>query len=236
MSGAANAFDVRLTQGSLRLRASARFGREWIAIAGENGAGKSTLLRALAGFAPASGLIRMGDAIWLDDAAGRCLPAAERPVGFVWPETVLLPWLDAAANIRLGRHGDKEGEAWFREVCEACEIGHLLARRPDALSSGEAQRVMLARAFYRRPALLLLDEPLSAQAPEVRARLRPRLRDLARKLGAPALMISHDAADVAMADACWRMREGILFTGPHEKDAAEEGRMTERARGGMPWG
>ncbi len=230
MEDLANAFDVRLTQGSLRLRAAARFGREWIAIAGENGAGKSTLLRALAGFAPASGVICMGGAIWLDDAAGVRLPAAARPVGFVWPEAVLLPWLDAAANIRLGGHG-KACEAWFREVCDAFEIGHLLARRPDALSSGEAQRVMLARAFCRRPALLLLDEPLAAQAPAVRARLRPRMRELARRLGAPALMVSHDAADASMADACWRMREGRLFTGPHE----EAGAMTQ-ATGSKAWG
>lgn len=203
-----NRFDLHGVAGTLRWRAAARFDAEWIALAGENGAGKSTLLRALAGFAPASGFVRVGGVVWQDDGAGVRLPVQARRVGFVWPEAVLLPWLDAAANIRLGVEVDT---AWFREVCAAFEVADLLSRRPDALSSGEAQRVMLARAFVRRPALLLLDEPLSAQAPEIRARLRGRMPELARTLGAPAIMVSHDAADARMADAHWRMREGRLF-------------------------
>lgn len=205
-----------------RLEATARFGDGIVLVTGDNGAGKTTLLRVLAGLHPASGLIRVGMETWLDSARGICMSPERRRVGFVWAETVLLPWLDVIANIRLG--AERESTAWLGEVCMAFEVDELLTRYPASLSRGEAQRVMLARAFHRRPDLLLLDEPLSAQAPAVRARLRAALVAMRERLGAPLILVSHDPDDAAVADRRWRMRNGRLI---HESaDNAALGKTT----------
>ncbi len=131
-------------------------------------------------------------------------------MGFVWSDAVLLPWLNAQANITLGvNHGDA---VWFSQVCEALEVSPLLKRKPTMLSTGEAQRVSLARAWYIKPSLLLLDEPFSAQAPDIRLRLRQALKDLQQTLDIPVLMVSHDAEDAkVLARQHWRMREGKLM-------------------------
>ncbi len=209
-------------ENGLRLEATARFGNGIVLITGDNGAGKTTLLRALAGLHPGRGLIRVGTEIWLDTDRGITMPPKRRRVGFVWAETVLLPWLDVAANIRLG--AEREPTVWLGEVCMAFEVDELLTRYPASLSRGEAQRVMLARAFYRRPDLLLLDEPLSAQAPAVRARLRAALVVMRERLGAPLILVSHDPNDASIADWRWRMRNGRLI---HEStDGAALGKTT----------
>ncbi len=209
-------------ENGLRLEATACFDNGIVLITGDNGAGKTTLLRALAGLHPARGLIRVGTETWLDTDRGVCMPPERRRVGFVWAETVLLPWLDVAANIRLG--AERESTAWLGEVCMAFEVDELLTRVPASLSRGEAQRVMLARAFYRRPALLLLDEPLSAQAPAVRARLRAVLAAMRERLGVPLILVSHDPDDASIADWRWHMRNGRLI---HESaDGAALGKTT----------
>ncbi|MDQ7057993.1 MAG: ATP-binding cassette domain-containing protein [Ghiorsea sp.] len=98
------------------------------------------------------------------------------------------------------------------QVCEQLEISHLLKRTPAMLSTGEAQRVSLARAIYGKPSMLLLDEPFSAQAPDIRARLRQVLKTMQQTLAIPLLMISHDTEDAkALAQQHWRMREGKLM-------------------------
>ena len=219
-----NGFRLRARRGAdgFCLEAAAHFADETVFVGGDNGAGKTTLLRALAGLHPAEGWIRIGGHVWLDSARGVFVPPERRRVGFVWAETVLLPWLDVAANIRLG--AEAEDDAWFGEVCMAFDVEHLLARDPAGLSRGEAQRVMLARAFHRRPDLLLLDEPLSAQAPAVRARLRAALVAMRERLGAPLILVSHDPDDAAVADRRWRMRNGRLI---HESaDNAALGKTT----------
>ncbi|MDQ6978230.1 MAG: ATP-binding cassette domain-containing protein, partial [Ghiorsea sp.] len=135
----------------------------------------------------------------------------KRKLGFVWAEEVLLPWLDVAHNIQLGGIA-QEDKLWLTKVCEQLEISHLLKRNPTMLSTGEAQRVSLARAIYGKPRMLLLDEPFSAQAPNIRARLRQVLKAMQQTLAIPLLMISHDAEDAkALAQQHWRMREGKLM-------------------------
>ncbi len=203
---------IRITTklGSLNLDVQADFAHEVIVISGENGAGKTTLLRCLAGLEACQGQLQIAGDVWLDSAAGFVKPTEQRNIGFVWSDAVLLPWLDAQANITLGV---KDGDAaWFNQVCEALEVSPLLKRKPAMLSTGEAQRVALARALYIKPSLLLLDEPFSAQAPDIRLRLRQALKDLQQTLDIPVLMVSHDAEDAkVLAQQHWRMREGKLM-------------------------
>ena len=205
-----NHINIQTKLGALDLQVQASFANEVIIISGENGAGKTTLLRCMAGLQACSGSILVNDKVWLDSAAGFALPTNQRGLGFVWAEEVLLPWLVVAQNIQLGVA--QEDKAWLMQVCEQLEIAHLVKRKPAMLSTGEAQRVSLARALYRKPSMLLLDEPFSAQAPDIRARLRKVLKNMQQTLAIPLLMISHDAEDAkALAQQHWRMREGKLI-------------------------
>jgi len=200
-----------LTQGGgLALNVQASFGNEIVVVSGENGAGKTTLLRIIAGLEKSLGSIQMNQSIWLDSKADFSLPVAERNIGFVWAEAVLLPWLNVEDNIKLGVL--QNDEVWFQLVCERLEISKLLKRQPAKLSTGESQRTALARAIYRKPSILLLDEPFSAQAPDIRERLRLVLKKLQQQLQIPIILVSHDFEDAkVMANQHWRMREGKLI-------------------------
>ncbi len=196
--------------GSLALNVNVRFGSEIIVISGENGAGKSTFLRSIAGLQQAHGQIHINQHIWLDSSADFVLPTEQRNLGFVFSESVLLPWLSVEKNITLGmRDIDK---VWFEQLAEQLEISRLLKRKPATLSSGEAQRISLVRGMYRKPSILLLDEPFSAQAPSIHVRLRSVLQDLQQQLNIPILLISHDLEDAKiLAKQHWCMREGKLM-------------------------
>jgi len=204
---------IRLTTclGALKLQINASFFNEFIIVSGENGAGKTTLLRCVAGLEQVQGQVIFNGRVWQDSSAGFMLPVEARYIGCVWTEAALLPWLSAEKNITLGsNHVDK---VRLSRLADQLEITALMQRKPHMLSTGEAQRVALARAVYRKPSLLLLDEPFAAQAPAIRERLRICLKSIQSELQIPVIMVSHDARDASMlADQHWRMREGRLLT------------------------
>jgi len=196
--------------GALYLNIYAQFNDEIIVLSGENGAGKSTLLRCIAGLQVAMGQIHIQQQVWLDTAANFSLPVEDRKLGFVWSESVLLPWLSIEKNIKLGVV--EVDRRYFAKLVERFEISHLLKRKPTMLSTGESQRVALVRAIYRKPSILLLDEPFSAQAPDIRKRLRLELRNIQQELEIPMILVSHDMDDAkVLSHQHWRMREGTLL-------------------------
>jgi len=228
-----NRMQITARLGMLELQADAVFADEFIIISGENGTGKTTLLRCLAGLEQACGQLLFAGRVWLDSSAGFILAPEKRRVGCVWADTALLPWLSVEMNITLGVN--PVNHDWLAQLAEQMEITALMQRKPNMLSTGEAQRVALARAICRKPAVLLIDEPFSAQAPAVRQRLRSALKTIQAELQIPVLMVSHDMEDASvLADQHWRMRQGRLMTqvnqhhGSSSSDAAEQ---RDRVRG-----
>jgi molybdate transport system ATP-binding protein len=165
-------------------------GREVVALVGPSGAGKTTLLRALAGLEPARGRISVDGDDWLDSARSIDLPAEQRSVGLVFQEYALFPHLTVRKNVEFGRKG---GAA----LLERFGLATLADAKPRELSGGERQRVALARALAPDPAVLLLDEPLSALDAHTRGEVRAELQQLLREADRPTLVVTHDFEDAA---------------------------------------
>lgn len=178
------------------------------ALVGPSGAGKTSLLRCLAGLARAKGEVSVGDAVWQD--ARRFLAPHRRGVGYVFQEPSLLPHLSVRGNLdfALRRAGNGAGPG-FDETVAMLGLERLIDRRPGKLSGGERQRAAIARALLSRPALLLMDEPLSSLDAASKAEVLPYLEGLHRSLRLPVLYVSHDALEVArLADRVLRMDAG----------------------------
>lgn len=189
---------------SFRLALGLELGRETVALVGPSGAGKSSVLRAIAGLLrPDEGHIAMGGRVWFDPAAGVDLPPERRSVGLVFQEYALFPHLDVRRNVAFG------GAARADELLERLRISHLAGARPGDLSGGERQRVALARALARDPAVLLLDEPLSALDAHTRGIVRAELAELLAELRLPTLLVTHDFEDAA----AFAGRVGVLVEG-----------------------
>ena len=130
-----------------------------------------------------------GETLFDGEAASTCPRAA--------PGRARLPGL-RALPAPVGRAERRlRGKARAAELLDRFGIGHLAKARPSELSGGERQRVALARALARDPAVLLLDEPMSALDAHTRADVRAELQELLRDLGLPAILVTHDFEDAA---------------------------------------
>jgi ABC-type Fe3+/spermidine/putrescine transport system ATPase subunit len=164
---------------------------EYATLMGPNGAGKSTLLRVIAGFdRPDEGRVCLA----AQDLAG--VPPHRRQVGLLFQEPTLLPrrtvWENVAYGPQIQGRTDREVDASVAEMLALLRLTALSERDSEELSGGERQRVALARSLAARPRLLLLDEPLAAVDPELRATLRAEFRRAIRSLGVTALHVTHD--------------------------------------------
>jgi molybdate transport system ATP-binding protein len=167
---------------------------ETLALVGPSGAGKTTVLRVVAGLLrPQSGYVALDRKVLLDTEQAIDVPSENRRVGYLFQEYALFPHLDVLGNVRFGARG----LARVEELLERFRIGHLARARVQELSGGERQRVALARALARDPALLLLDEPLSALDTHTRSGIRAELRQLLDTLDLPTLLVTHDFEDAA---------------------------------------
>ena len=167
---------------------------ETVALVGPSGAGKTTVLRVVAGLLrPDDGFVALGDTVLLDTARRVDVPPERRRVGYLFQEYALFPHLDVWHNVRFGARSDTD----VGPLLARFRITELARARVDQLSGGERQRVALARALARDPALLLLDEPLSALDTHTRAGVRAELRELLDELGLPVVLVTHDFEDAA---------------------------------------
>ncbi|WP_412474632.1 ABC transporter ATP-binding protein [Rhizobium sp. WW22] len=201
---------------------------EFIALVGPSGCGKSTLLRILAGLDHAdSGEIILGGS---DVSA---VAAADRNIAMVFQSYALYPHLTTSENIavplamrRLSRvqrlpfigsliPGQRAARSGIirdvREMAVSLKIDHLLDRKPGQMSGGQRQRVALARAMVR-PAVFLMDEPLSNLDANLRVHARGEIVDLHRRAGVPTVYVTHDQAEaLSMADRVAVMIGGQLL-------------------------
>jgi osmoprotectant transport system ATP-binding protein len=184
---------------------------EVTALIGPSGCGKSTVLGLMTGLLkPDSGVITFeGQPITPER-----LPAIRRRIGYVIQDGGLFPHLTALANVTLmARHVGWSREKIRARVEELSSLARLspelLSRYPAELSGGERQRVSLMRALMLDADVLLLDEPLAALDPMVRAELQDDLAAIFRRLKKTVVLVTHDMNEAAyLADQIILMRAG----------------------------
>ncbi|MBE7323914.1 ABC transporter ATP-binding protein [Nocardioides sp. Y6] len=183
---------------------------EMIALLGPSGCGKTTALRILAGLdRQTSGTVRVG---------GRDLdrvPANKRDMGMVFQAYSLFPHLSVLDNVAFGLRLRNVSKAERRrragEKLELVGLSEHADRYAHQLSGGQQQRVALARALAVEPAVLLLDEPLSALDAKVRVQLRDEIRRIQLEVGTTAVFVTHDQEEaLAVADRVGVMNAGRL--------------------------
>ena len=205
-------FSARCRLGGFRLDAAFEADGRVVGLFGPSGSGKSTILRIIAGLRrPDDGHVAVAGRTVFDPKQRIDLPARKRRVGFVFQDGLLFPHLDVRQNLLYG--------AWARRVAwpkadvdrtiAVLGIGHLLDRAPRHLSGGERQRVAIGRALLSDPAVLLMDEPVTAVDQERRAEILPYLEALAHGATVPILYVSHAASEVErLADRIIHLRDG----------------------------
>jgi molybdate transport system ATP-binding protein len=166
---------------------------------GASGAGKTTTLGCIAGLVrPDDGHIRLAGQFLFESGAGIDVDVSRRSVGYVFQDLALFPHMSVERNVRYGLRGltEDERERRVSEILESFRIDQLRMRLPGELSGGERQRVALARALVTRPAILLLDEPLSALDAATKARIVDDLRAWNRARRIPILYVTHSREEV----------------------------------------
>lgn len=186
---------------------------EFCAILGPSGSGKTTALRLIAGFErPDGGTLDL----FGERAAGpsRFVPPDRRDVGMVFQDYALFPHMNVAENVAYGLRGGtrsgRERRERVSEVLDLTGLGALAERSVHELSGGEQQRAALARALAPGPRMLLLDEPFSNLDASLRERLRAEVREIVRRAGATAILVTHEQEEaLSLADRVafmWRGR------------------------------
>ncbi len=180
---------------------------------GPSGCGKSTLLRLMIGLIrPDAGTVRFDGEVLTPENVG----AARQRMGYVIQEGGLFPHLTARENVTLmARHLGWPRPRLDARVAELAELAQLPEDRLDAypvqLSGGQRQRVGLMRALMLDPDVLLLDEPLGALDPMIRAGLQQDLRAIFRRLRKTVVMVTHDMGEAGyFGDAIVLLRAGRI--------------------------
>ena len=183
---------------------------EFLSLLGPSGCGKTTTLRLIGGFEfPDDGTITISGRNVED------LPPHKRPVNTVFQAYALFPHMKVADNVAYGLRlsGVPRSEISDR-VSRALDMVRMTAfagRKPAQLSGGQQQRVALARALVNRPAVLLLDEPMSALDRKLREEMQVELKLLQRELGTTFIFVTHDQEEaLSMSDRVAVMKDGRI--------------------------
>jgi iron(III) transport system ATP-binding protein len=187
---------------------------EIFALLGPSGCGKTTCLRLISGFEQADEgeVILDGEMLESADKSKHVAPQ-NRGIGFVFQDYALFPHLSVIENVAFGltdipRH---KRLVYAEEVLCRTGMGDYKDRNPSELSGGQQQRVALARAIAPKPKLVLLDEPFSNLDAMLRDSMRKEVRDILKKAGMSALLVTHDQEEaLSFADRIAVMNEGKI--------------------------
>jgi len=183
---------------------------EIVSLLGGSGSGKTTLLQIIAGLLrPDRGRVK----ILGEDMTDR--PAQARPVNMMFQSYALFPHLSVADNIAYGLRAvgtpRAEVESLVQWSLSLVRLESLRRRRPDELSGGQRQRVALARCLVKKPAVLLLDEPMAALDKGLREQVQNELVSIQRSVGTSFILVTHDQHEaMAMADRIAVMDRGCI--------------------------
>ena len=183
---------------------------EFFSILGPSGCGKTTILRAVSGFiAPSTGRVLIGG----EDMAGQGPNA--RPTALIFQNLALFPLMPVWENVAFGLEarglGRRARRARAQALLDLVALGDQAEKKPGELSGGQRQRVAIARALAVEPAVLLLDEPLSALDLKLRQHMRAELRAIQRQTGVTFIYITHDQGEaLTMSDRIAVMNKGVI--------------------------
>jgi ABC-type Fe3+/spermidine/putrescine transport system ATPase subunit len=206
---------------------------EFLSLLGPSGCGKTTTLRMIAGFTePTKGTIEMDGSVISSPQS--VLPPERRQMSMIFQSYAIWPNMTVAQNIAFGLEMRKvqkaEVERRVAEILDVVQMGHLAGRYPSELSGGQQQRVALARAVVVKPAVLLLDEPLSNLDANLREEMRHEIRRLHDEFHITTIYVTHDQAEaMATSDRIAVMHAGrieqvdaphMLYTRPRTRFVA----------------
>jgi putative ABC transport system ATP-binding protein len=188
---------------------------ELVAIRGRSGAGKTTLLNLIGGLdSPDAGRVCVAGCDVTAAGANRLLALRRDTIGFVFQSFGLIPILSAAENVgipmRLARLPGRERDERTAMLLELVGLGAHAAQRPFELSGGQQQRVAIARALANDPDLLIADEPTGQLDSETGRGVMDLLRAIVVARGMTALVATHDATLIDLADRALLLRDGRL--------------------------
>lgn len=174
---------------------------EFIAIIGKSGSGKSTLLRLIANLEKATAGSLLFDGV----PASR----SDKKVTMMYQDARLLPWKNVINNVGIGIDGDWTKQA--KEALDAVGLLDFIEQWPKNLSGGQRQRVALARALIHEPALLMLDEPLSALDALTRIEMQNLIESIWLRSRFTTLLVTHDVGEaVRLADRIILIENGTI--------------------------
>jgi putative ABC transport system ATP-binding protein len=197
---------------------------EYVAVVGPSGSGKTTLLSMLGGMlSPDTGKVYFeGESLYDLPITERTRRRRER-IGFVFQTFNLVPYLTALENVQvpLFLHGVSKSEQRDRAVLllEQVGLGNRIDHKPSELSTGQQQRVALARTLANNPRLILADEPTGNLDPASREAVLSLFDNFVRE-GRTIVMVTHDPVAAQQAQRSLFLRDGALIT-PIEQSAVK---------------
>lgn len=183
---------------------------ELVCLLGPSGCGKTTTLRMIAGFlTPDFGQVS------IDGVDVTTLRPERRPTAMVFQSYALWPHMSVFDNVayplKLQKLAKSDITRQVTEMLELVNLSQHIRSRPARISGGEQQRVALARALVQRPAVLLLDEPLSNLDAKLRVRVREDIREIQQRLGITTVVVTHDQDEaLSISDRVAVMNDGKI--------------------------
>jgi multiple sugar transport system ATP-binding protein len=183
---------------------------EFLVLVGPSGCGKSTALRMIAGLEEIS-----DGGVWIGDEFVNDVHPKDRNIAMVFQNYALYPHLTVFDNIafplQIARLGKREIRSRVEEAARILELTDYLRRRPGQLSGGQRQRVAMGRAIVRKPAVFLMDEPLSNLDAKLRVQMRAEIARLQHRLGTTTIYVTHDQVEaMTMGDRVALLKDGVL--------------------------